>query len=827
MGGSASLSVAASGGVSLSYQWYSNTTNNNSGGTLISGATSATYAAPTVTAGTTYYFVVVTNTDSSATGNQTATSTSSVATVTVNALTHAAAPSIDTQPADKTVNVGGSASLSVAASGGVSLSYQWYSNTTNSTSGGTLIAGATSAAYAAPTGTAGTKHYYVVVTNTDSGATGNQTATVTSSVATVTVNALTHAAAPSIDTQPADKTVNVGGSASLSVAASGGVSLSYQWYSNTTNSTSGGTLIAGATSAAYAAPTGTAGTKHYYVVVTNTDSGATGNQTATATSNAVTVTVNALTHAVMPSIDTQPADKTVNVGGSANLSVAASGGVSLSYQWYSNTTNNNSGGNLIAGATSAAYAAPTGTAGTKHYYVLVTNTDSGATGNQTATATSNAVTVTVNVPSPSGNLSPSTPSDLDVIVLVNGKAENLGKMANSIRDNQTMSTFIMDQKKLEELLKSEAPKSVVTVVPNVKSDILVGELDGQMIKNMEDRQAILQIKTDRATYTLPALQFNIRAIADQFGNSVTLQNVKVRIEIATPISDTVKVVENAAMNGSFALVVPPLSFSVKVTYGDTTIEVSKFSAYVERTVAIPDGVDPSKVTTGVVIEPNGTVRHVPTKVVKIDGKLYAVINSLTNSTYSVVWHPLEFSDMAKHWAKDAVNDMGSRMVIDGAGNGMFSPDRNITRAEFAAILVRGLGLQLENGTATFSDVKATDWYSSAVNTAYAYRLIDGYEDGTFRPMEKITREQAMTILSKALAITGLKQKLSDRSADSILKPFKDAAQVSVWAQSGVADCVQAGVVSGRTDGALAPKAYMTRAEVATIIQRLLQLSDLI
>jgi hypothetical protein len=218
---------------------------------------------------------------------------------------------------------------------------------------------------------------------------------------------------------------------------------------------------------------------------------------------------------------------------------------------------------------------------------------------------------------------------------------------------------------------------------------------------------------------------------------------------------------------------------------------------------------------------------VPTKIVVIDGKYYAKVNSLTNSTYSIVWHPLEFSDVAKHWAKDAVNDMGSRMVIDGTGNGLFGPNRNITRAEFAAIVVRGLGLKLEEGTASFSDVNATDWYASAVSTAYAYGLIDGYQDGTFRPTEKITREQAMTILSKAMEVTGLKAKLASQSADATLRSFDDAASVSAWAQSGVADSVQAGIVSGRNADTLAPKDFITRAEVAATIQRLLQKSGLI
>ena len=93
---------------------------------------------------------------------------------------------------------------------------------------------------------------------------------------------------------------------------------------------------------------------------------------------------------------TQPVDQTVNQGGSANLSVAASGGVSLSYQWYSSATNTNSSGSPITGATGSSYSAPTDTVGTTYYYCVVTNFDSNAYVNQTATATSSVAKVVVN-----------------------------------------------------------------------------------------------------------------------------------------------------------------------------------------------------------------------------------------------------------------------------------------------------------------------------------------------------------------------------------------------------------------------------------------------
>jgi hypothetical protein len=326
---------------------------------------------------------------------------------------------------------------------------------------------------------------------------------------------------------------------------------------------------------------------------------------------------------------------------------------------------------------------------------------------------------------------------------------------------------------------------------------------------------------------LPAAQINIESISTQLGASVALEDIKIQIEIAKPSADTLSIVENSAAAGEFTLAAPPLNFVIRAQYGDATVEITKFNAYVERMIALPDGVDPNRITTGIVVEPDGSVRHVPTKVAKIDQQYFAIVNSLTNSTYSIIWHPLEFKDMDGHWAKDIVNDMGSRMIIDGIGNGAFNPAAEITRAEFAAIVVRGLGLKLENGTGAFPDVKASDWYSSSVQTAYAYKLINGFEDGNFRPLDKITREQAMSMIAKAMQITALKDKLQNKEASELLSSFTDAGSVSKWAVGSAADSVAAGIVSGRTSTRLDPQASITRAEVAAMIQRLLQQSDLI
>ena len=141
-------------------------------------------------------------------------------------------------------------------------------------------------------------------------------------MATLTVNAA--AVAPSITTQPSNQSVTVGQTATFSVIATGTAPLSYQWQKNSAN-------ISGATAASYTTPATASGDNaaKFDVIVSNSA----GSQTSTME----TLTVNAA--AVLPTIVTQPANQTVNVGQTATFSVTATGTAPLSYQWQKNSAN--------------------------------------------------------------------------------------------------------------------------------------------------------------------------------------------------------------------------------------------------------------------------------------------------------------------------------------------------------------------------------------------------------------------------------------------------------------------------------------------------------
>ncbi|GHV89244.1 hypothetical protein AGMMS50267_16040 [Spirochaetia bacterium] len=193
-------------------------------------------------------------------------------------------PVITAHPADGEGVIGATVpALTVTASvtDGGSLSYQWYSNTVNSITGGTAESSGTSASFTPAVTGEGVYYYYVVVTNTN-GEAKVSTASATSDIATLTVEDPANARYPQITTQPG---FVIGSSGTFTVAANApdGGTLSYQWYSNITDSSTTGTAISGATSASYTA-SGVTATTWYYVVVTNTNDAAAGRKTSETTS---------------------------------------------------------------------------------------------------------------------------------------------------------------------------------------------------------------------------------------------------------------------------------------------------------------------------------------------------------------------------------------------------------------------------------------------------------------------------------------------------------------------------------------------------------------
>lgn len=424
---------------------------------------------------------------------------------------------------------------------------------------------------------------------------------------------------------------------------------------------------------------------------------------------------------------------------------------------------------------------------------------------------------------------PSTPAvTKGVDIYVNGqKQEQSATATTSTVNNQVTTTVHVDNNKVINQIGSGL-RTLLLPITGTGKGAVVGELNGKLVKTMEGSNAEVVIQTDSGTYTLPANQIQVDQVLNQFGSTVPLEDITIQIAIVPSATSKQTAIQAAADKlENTTVVAAPVDFEVKAIWNGQQVNVDRFNSYVERSITLPEGVDGSKITTGVVLQPDGSLLHVPTKVIKGNGQDSAIINSLTNSTYALIYHPATFSDVTNHWSRDDVQDLASRLIVQGSGDAVFAPDRSITRAEFTAVLLRGLGLHspISAEAASFTDVKTGSWYEDEVQTAVSYGLISGYADDSFRPNSEISRAEALTIVSRAMKLVGLAQADASETT-SLLSTYSDSAKVQAWAAEPVASAIKQELVQG-DDGKLMTDADISRAQSAAIVKRLLAKAGLI
>lgn len=133
-----------------------------------------------------------------------------------------------------------------------------------------------------------------------------------------------------------------------------------------------------------------------------------------------------------------------------------------------------------------------------------------------------------------------------------------------------------------------------------------------------------------------------------------------------------------------------------------------------------------------------------------------------------------FDDILSHWAKGYINAAASLTIVNGYEDGNFRPDENITRAEFAKIIAKLTEKDIPQKSTEFSDVE-THWAEAYIVILAEKGVITGYEDNTFRPDEPITRAEAVAIINRAV---------TRNCAPNLIMPFKDVTDKH-WAYADI------------------------------------------
>ncbi|MGB3977583.1 MAG: S-layer homology domain-containing protein, partial [Tepidanaerobacteraceae bacterium] len=171
----------------------------------------------------------------------------------------------------------------------------------------------------------------------------------------------------------------------------------------------------------------------------------------------------------------------------------------------------------------------------------------------------------------------------------------------------------------------------------------------------------------------------------------------------------------------------------------------------------------------------------------------------------------ELNDISGHWAEATIAKWVQQGLISGYTDGTFRPDNSITRAEFMALVNRAFGFD-EKAAIGFSDVSANDWFYDEIAKAVKAGYISGYQDGTVKPNQEISRQEAAVALCKALNLELL---------DNV-DQFADKASIPSWSRPYIGALASKGYMGGYPDGTFRPERHITRAETVTMLDNALK-----
>jgi hypothetical protein len=179
---------------------------------------------------------------------------------------------------------------------------------------------------------------------------------------------------------------------------------------------------------------------------------------------------------------------------------------------------------------------------------------------------------------------------------------------------------------------------------------------------------------------------------------------------------------------------------------------------------------------------------------------------------------VKFKDLnVTHWAWKYIESLVAKEIIKGYPDQTFRPANNITRAEFATIAVRALGLTMEKpAVPTFADVGAEVWSYGYVEAAAKAGLVKGYEN-KFRPNDQITRQEIAAVVVRAM---GKENEAQAKMGEKLT--FADAGKIATWAKGYVAVAAAQGLIEGYPDQTFGPLKNATRAETAAMVYRFLE-----
>ncbi|TDQ40689.1 immunoglobulin-like domain-containing protein [Aureibacillus halotolerans] len=257
---------------------------------------------------------------------------------------------------------------------------------------------------------------------------------------------------------------------------------------------------------------------------------------------------------------------------------------------------------------------------------------------------------------------------------------------------------------------------------------------------------------------------------------------------------------------------PPIEVLVTATDGEKIETIRPWDGYSKISIHQEDI---HSISTAVRLNGMDDVDGVPT--VTDETKKQAVFRAREPGIYGLISYSPVFRDVEQRWSEDVVEDMAARLIVDGVTDMKFDPKRDVTRAEVAAMIARSLGV-----IGSYSQLSEDVWYQEALEAVGEKSLMVGDPDGSFRPNDTLSRQEAAVILNRVQRMIGESLELSGAEVENHLSRWSDHAEIAPWAEVALAEVYKHGILLGDTTGTVRPRDSVTREEMTAILHRMLE-----
>jgi len=358
-------------------------------------------------------------------------------------------------------------------------------------------------------------------------------------------------------------------------------------------------------------------------------------------------------------------------------------------------------------------------------------------------------------------------------------------------DKSTVKVDVADKKVKEQLENKEIKNVKIEAKMNQTTKQVAVELPVELLKQVNENSKTLTIETGEVAFELQPELF-------------IEENEQPVVLSATSLNDT----ETKAIKAKL-----PSTFKNASSIYDFNLSV-KFTKPIKTTISFDSSKvsNPKKLGVYYFNEEKEEWEYVGGKITS-EGKIQFVANHF--SKYTVMENNKTFADIANSWAKEEIEVLAARNILGGMTEQQFAPKDKLTRAQFAAIIVRAFQLEKGDQEVAFADV--TDgWYKDAVEIAASQGIVRG-ANGRFMPNDPITREEMAAIMVRILKMVD-----PNRELEAAELTFTDVDQVSTWAKDVMAVAVNEGLIRGAGENKVAPKQNATREQTAVILYRMLE-----